>query len=163
MRALSLLVASLVLCGCASLKPNLIDLQKNADAAYARGDYINAAHGYEKLADAMPNDAGVRYLLANSLARQGNTSAAITAYRETLVRDSQHARAWHNLLQTQLRDARDTAEELLYTLNEQQPHAALARARAEGVLMLNQNTDTSSTSAKTEPVSAAELETPEEP
>ena len=46
-----------------------------------------------RLAKAMPADAGVRYQLGNSLARQGDVQGAIDSYREALLRDRQHARA----------------------------------------------------------------------
>lgn len=162
MRLLSLTLAALLLSGCAGLKTDLLSTQKQADLAYAQGDFANAAQNYSTLAKALPTDAGVRYQLANSLARQGKTDEAIVAYRETLVRDPQHARAWHNLLQVQIRDAKQTAEELLRTLNHQQPHAEQARTRAEQLLKLNAPTpatDALATQPATDASSAtAELE-----
>lgn len=138
MRFLILLAAALLLSGCAGLLPKgqLLETQKNADLTYAQGRYAEAATGYRRLADALPSDAGVRYQLANSLARQGDVQGAIAQYRETLLRDPQHARAWHNLLQVQLGEALQTAAELQRTLNPQQPHAERSLRRAEQVLRL---------------------------
>lgn len=138
MRYLTLALCALLLSGCAGLSPssNLVSTQKDADQAYAAGQYEQAAKGYGRLAHAMPTDAGVRYQLGNSLARLGDVNAAINAYREALVRDPQHARAWHNLLQVQLREALRTASEMQRNLNRQQPHADQALHNAEQLLRL---------------------------
>lgn len=136
MRVLSIVVLALVLGGCASLQPKnqLIDMQRQADNAYAKADYEQASELYRRLAEKMPNDAGIRYQLGNSLARQGDNSAAITSYRDALVREPQHARSWHNLLQVQLREATLTAAEMQRYLNTQTPHADKALKRADQLL-----------------------------
>jgi tetratricopeptide (TPR) repeat protein len=124
MRILSLALASLLLSGCAGLpKSDLLALQNSANQDYANGRFVQASDQYRRLAKAMPVDAGVRYQLGNSLARQGDVQGAIDSYREALLRDRQHARAWHNLLQVQLREALFTAAEMQNTLNPQQPQA----------------------------------------
>ena len=48
--------------------------------------------------------------------------------------DPQHARAWHNLLQVQLREALLTAAEMQKTLNAQQPQAGQALGLGERLL-----------------------------
>lgn len=140
MRYLSLVLCILLLNGCANWLPkqDWISTQKAADQAYAAGDFEQAAASYLRLAKAMPSDAGVRYQLGNSLARQGDVSGAVDAYREALVREPQHARAWHNLLQVQLREALLTAGQMQATLNRQQPRADQALQRAEQLLRLNE-------------------------
>ncbi|WP_394561177.1 tetratricopeptide repeat protein [Aquipseudomonas alcaligenes] len=141
MRILSLALASLLLSGCAGLMPasNLVELQNSANRDYAAGDFERAADQYRRLARAMPNDAGVRYQLGNSLARQGDVQAAIESYREALLRDPQHARAWHNLLQVQLREALLTAGEMQKTLSPQQPQADRALGLGERLLDVMEN------------------------
>lgn len=124
MRILSLALASLLLSGCSGLpKSDLLALQNSANQDYANGRFVQASEQYRRLAKAMPADAGIRYQLGNSLARQGDVQGAIENYREALLRDRQHARAWHNLLQVQLREALFTAAEMQNTLNPQQPQA----------------------------------------
>ena len=132
MRTLSLALASLLLSGCAGMVPtsNLVALQNSANQDYASGRFEQASEQYRRLAKVMPSDAGVRYQLGNSLARQG----AIGSYREALLRDPQHARAWHNLLQVQLREALFTAAEMQKTLNPQQPQADRALGLGERLL-----------------------------
>src|SRR5690606_23787061 len=95
MRTLILACTTLLLSGCATLLPtsNLVQLQNEADQAYASGQFERASARYRRLAAAMPSDAGVRYQLGNSLARQGDIRGAVDSFRETLVRDPQHARA----------------------------------------------------------------------
>lgn len=136
MRVLSIALLALCLGGCAALQPKnqIIELQQQADAAYAQADYAQASALYRRLTLKLPTDAGVRYQLGNSLARQGDNPAAIASYRDALVRDPQHARSWHNLLQVQLREATLTAGEMQRYLNAQTPYAERALKRAEQLL-----------------------------
>lgn len=136
MRVLSIALLALCLWGCAALQPKnqIIELQQQADAAYAQADYAQASALYRRLTLKLPTDAGVRYQLGNSLARQGDNPAAIASYRDALVRDPQHARSWHNLLQVQLREATLTAGEMQRYLNAQTPYAERALRRAEQLL-----------------------------
>lgn len=138
MRVLTVLALGLVLSGCTSLqgKNALINLQQQADSAYAKGDYAQASALYRSLAQKMPTDAGVRYQLGNSQARLGDNAAAISSYRESLLRDPHNARSWHNLLQVQLREATLTAAEMQRYLNPQTPYAGQALQRAEQLLTL---------------------------
>lgn len=136
MRYLSLVLILLALTGCAGrmTHSNLITQQNSADQAYAIGNYEVASKLYRSLAKELPTDAGIRYQLGNSLARQGDAQGAMESYREALVRDPQHARAWHNLLQVQLRMAVLTAGEMRQTLNAQQPMADGALQLGERLL-----------------------------
>ena len=136
MRRLRLVLVLILLPGCASLSspPGLLEQQSQADQAYAAANYEQASTLYRSLALALPTDAGVRYQLGNSLARQGDTSGAVASYREALVRDPQHAGAWHNLLQVQLREALFTAGEMHQVLNPQQPMADRALGLGERLL-----------------------------
>ncbi|WXL25590.1 tetratricopeptide repeat protein [Ectopseudomonas mendocina] len=136
MRLLSTVMLALLISGCANLQPKnqIIDLQRQADNAYSQGDFATSTKLYGQLAKKMPTDAGVRYQLGNSQARQGDNQAAIASYRDALVRDPQHARSWHNLLQVQLREASVTASEMRRYLNDQTPYADKALQRADKLL-----------------------------
>ncbi|OCX11853.1 hypothetical protein BBI09_18770 [Stutzerimonas xanthomarina] len=136
MQRLSLALFLTLLAGCSSMIPqsSLTALQNDADRAYAAGNFEQAGTLYRRLSQSLPTDAGVRYQLGNSLARQGDTRGAIASYREALVRDPQHARAWHNLLQVQLREALFTAGEMHQVLNPQQPMADRALGLGERLL-----------------------------
>ncbi|MDX1297893.1 MAG: tetratricopeptide repeat protein [Pseudomonas sp.] len=136
MRVLSIAVLALCLGGCAGLQPKnqMLELQQQADTAYAQAQYAQASELYRRLTVKLPTDAGVRYQLGNSLARQGDNLGAIASYRDALVRDPQHARSWHNLLQVQLREATLTAAEMQRYLSAQTPYAERALKRAEQLL-----------------------------
>jgi len=135
MRALSITILLLSLTGCATMvSGDLVELQRQADSAYNAADYPRASELYGRLAKAMPTDAGVRYQQGNSLARLGDHNGAIISYRDALLRDPQHARAWHNLLQVQIQETRLTAGEMQRYLSGQTPYAERALKRAELVL-----------------------------
>lgn len=106
-------------------------LQRQAEQAYAEGRFAQASEGFRQLADKMPTDADVRYRLANSLVRQGLNQAAIDAYRETLIRDPNHARAWHNLIIVQTQEVLLTTQEMQGYLSSQDPQGRLIMERAE--------------------------------
>ncbi|TBU95866.1 tetratricopeptide repeat protein [Phytopseudomonas dryadis] len=137
MRVISLLLASLLLGGCTTLSMpggDLVTLQEQADLAYAKGDYPRASLLYERLSRSLPTDADIRYRLGNSLARQGQNHPAIDAYREALVRDSEHARAWYNLMQVQTREVLLTAGEAQQHLHTQSPQSKQAFDQAVHLL-----------------------------
>ena len=140
MRALTCLTLTLALClllsGCTGLhsKNQLLELQQQADSAYAKGDYQQSSKLYQQLSKSMPTDAGVRYQLGNSQARAGDNAAAINSYRESLLRDPYNARSWHNLLQVQLREATLSAAEMQRYIKPQAPYAEQALQRAEQLL-----------------------------
>lgn len=98
MRAAALVLLMALLAGCAGLGPvPAVDLAAEADAAYAAGDYARAAQAYERLAQQSEADATVWYRLGNSRAELDQPEAAITAYRQALRLQPEHARARHNL------------------------------------------------------------------
>lgn len=137
MRMTGILLAGLLLGGCNTLSlpsGDLVALQEQAERAYGQGDYARSSLLYGQLTKALPTDADMRYRLGNSLARQGQNQAAIDAYREALVRDAQHARAWYNLMQVQTREVVLTAGEAQGHLHAQTPQAQRVLEQAERLL-----------------------------
>jgi len=126
--------------GCAGLglglgsSNDLLDLERQAQQAYAQGNYARSSEYYAKLAAQMPTDADTRYRLANSLAREGNHALAIRTYREALLRDPQHAGAWYNLMQLQAQELTLTAMEARRYLDQKNPRAQPALERAEQLI-----------------------------
>ena len=133
-----LIIAALTLLGgCASLggsPSDLLELQRGAATAYAEGDYAQASRSYRQVAEALPNDADMRYRLGNSLAKQGEVDAAIQAYREAVVRDSGHAKAWHNLIYLQLQGVGHTVAEMYLHIDRHDPRIAPVATKAEAVM-----------------------------
>ena len=93
---------------CATLPPDstgLLSVKRAADQAYAQGDLARAGVDYQKLAQAMPEDAWVWFRLGNIAARQGHPNTAVKNYQAALIRDPKLAPAWHNLAIVRLRQA----------------------------------------------------------
>lgn len=76
---------------------DLLETERRAAAVYANGQYELAVPLYRTLVESMPMEAEYWYRLGNSLARTGHPNDAAVAYEQTLVRDPDNARAWHNL------------------------------------------------------------------
>lgn len=98
------LLGTALLAGCAGTATNvragagsLLDVDREAEAAYTAGDHETAVERYRVLLEAVPNDANYWYRLANALVKTGQHDAAALAYQRTLSLDPKNARAWHNL------------------------------------------------------------------
>ena len=138
-RSLTLAGLLLSLAACSQFplaQPDLLALQKQASSAYAAGDYASASEGFRTLAEAMPQDADVRYRLGNSLAQQKQIGAAIAAYREALQRDPKHAKAWHNLIFLQLEGVNYSVAEMYKHIDTRDPQIAPIVRKAEAVMDL---------------------------
>lgn len=81
-------------------------LMQEADAAYAGGQWAQAETRYLALARRVPQDPYAWFKLGNVLLRSDRPEEAIAAYREALVRDAGHAKAYHNLALAYLAQAR---------------------------------------------------------
>ena len=135
MRGLICSAVLLALAGCAGLPSgDLLQVQREAAEAYGAGDFARASRGYRTLAEELPQDAEVRYRLGNSLAKQGDVEGAMRAYREALIRDSHHAKAWHNLIYLQLQGVGQTVAEMYLHINRDDPRVAPVARKAEAVL-----------------------------
>jgi len=138
-RSLTLAGLLLSLAACSQFplaQPDLLALQKQASSAYAAGDYVTASEGFRTLAEAMPQDADVRYRLGNSLAQQKQIDAAIATYREALQRDPKHAKAWHNLIFLQLEGVNYSVAEMYKHIDTRDPQIAPIVRKAEAVMDL---------------------------
>ncbi|WP_068827923.1 tetratricopeptide repeat protein [Pseudomonas sp. BMS12] len=136
MRAL-IILSLLLLGGCSGLggqHGDLLAVQREAAQAYTDGDYARATRDYRELAQALPSDADMRYRLGNSLAKQGDVQGAMAAYREAVLRDSGHAKAWHNLVYLQLQGVGHTVAEMYLHLDRNDPRIAPVASKAEAVL-----------------------------
>lgn len=133
-----ILVTLVLLSGCASLsRPgDLIELQRQASAAYAAGDYGRASQGYAELVKQSPKDADLRFRLGNSLAQQGEVEAAMGAYREALLRNPKHAKAWHNLIYLQLQGVGHSVAQMYLSIDRNDPQVAGVVGQAEAMLKL---------------------------
>jgi Flp pilus assembly protein TadD len=135
MRGLIFCGVLLTLAGCAGMPSgDLLQVQREASTAYNAGDFARATRGYRLLVEEMPQDAEMHYRLGNSLAKQGDVEGAMRAYREAVVRDSKHAKAWHNLIYLQLQGVGHTVAEMYLHINRDDPRVAPVAEKAEAVL-----------------------------
>ncbi len=115
-----LLLTVTVITGCdpINLKPSttnlgkVVEVQQRADTAYQNGDWVTAERDYRYLTENVSRDPEPWFRLGNIYARTGKLDAAVSAYREALVRDSKSSKAWHNLGIVQLRQASNTFAEM---------------------------------------------------
>jgi tetratricopeptide (TPR) repeat protein len=98
--------------GAAGDGEDLIQVREAAEAAYAAKDYAESEKHYTLLARRVPLEADNWFRLGNIYARTARPEAALAAYREALVRDPEHRKAWYNLGILQLRAAAASLEQL---------------------------------------------------
>lgn len=91
---------------------DLVQVRADAEAAYAAKDWTVSEKHYTLLAQRVPVEAENWFRLGNIYARTNRPDAAIAAYRETLVREPEHRKAWYNLGILQLRAAAASLEQL---------------------------------------------------
>jgi Flp pilus assembly protein TadD len=118
--------------GSATLE-DVVALRQQAEQAYAAEDWPAAEKAYHRLTETVPQDAENWFRLGNVYARLGRHQEAIALYREALVRDPAHARAWHNLGMTQLRVATGTFVEMQAYTDPEDPVVQRARRIVEAI------------------------------
>lgn len=105
----SLLGVSLVGCGTTNTAEqrlaNVLTTQERADDAYRSGDMEHAAVLYRQLTSINPQEADYWYVLGNTYVRTQQPDQAVQAYQEAIMRNPNHARAWHNLGIVRMRQA----------------------------------------------------------
>lgn len=116
-----LILASLV-SACASIpgtKPgeeegetDMFELERQADAAYQKGDMTASEKDYLVLVKRMPEEALHWFRLGNIYARTQRPDAAIVAYREAVLRKPDYSKAWYNMGIIQLKEAANTFNEM---------------------------------------------------
>lgn len=84
---------------------NVLTQEQQADAAYRSADLERAAGLYLQLTKLVPQEANYWYLLGNTYVRLQQPEQAVIAYNQAILRDPNHARAWHNLGIVRLREA----------------------------------------------------------
>lgn len=95
---------------------SLAAVRQKAAEFYEQGNYQRSVFLLTELIEQVPSDTNAWFMLGNSYARLNLGEEAQKAYREVLVRDSKHSKAWFNLVQLQV-------QELAVMLNDirQQP------------------------------------------
>ena len=118
---------------------DLFEIQHSADAAYQKDDLVEAEKHYTALVKAVPSEPINWFRLGNIYARTKRPDAAITAYREVLVRDPQFANAWYNMGIVQLKEAAHSFTQLQIYTGEDQPLYGQSRRVVDGILNILKN------------------------
>jgi tetratricopeptide (TPR) repeat protein len=84
---------------------SILQTQQQADQAYTSGDMAGSIALYQKLTEAVPQEADYWYRLGNAYARLQQPDQAVDAYQQAIKRNGAHARAWHNLAIVRMRQA----------------------------------------------------------
>ena len=169
MRLLFALLVLGALAGCQSAPPRAranaaqeaapLDIkttQERAQAAYGAGDWAAAEPHYVALARAMPQDAELWFRLGNVYARTDKPELAIAAYRETLVRKPELAKAWFNMGVIQLRQAANSFHQMEVHVAPGDPsRAQAADAYAAILAILASGSDSGDGNAADVPAPAA--------
>ena len=127
--SLLLLLSLLFISGCAQpgvKQPSrdaseLSEIQQLADEAYLKDDLQNAAKLYEQLVTEMPEVALNWYRLANLYTRLNRPYTAINFYQEAIARDPALSEAWFNLSIVQLKQAAFSLNQMLETIDKNDP------------------------------------------
>ncbi|MBI2993315.1 MAG: hypothetical protein HYY48_03965 [Gammaproteobacteria bacterium] len=144
-RPVALVPLLLLLAGCnqISLKQlirpepeELVALRDRANAAYAAEDWETAEGAYRDLTERVPGEAENWFRLGNIYVHKDRLFDAMALYREALLHDARHARAWHNLGLTQLRMATHTFVELQKYTEAFDPVNQRARQMVDGITRL---------------------------
>lgn len=93
-----------------------------AARAYAEQNWPESEKHYAALTRKAPGEAEPWFKLGNIYARTLRPDLAVKSYRETLIRDPRHVKAWHNMGIVELRQAANSFSELQQLL---QPDDAL--------------------------------------
>lgn len=99
-------------------------LASRAAEAYAKQDWATSESLYAALTQTNPGIVEPWFRLGNIYARTNRFDLALRAYREVVLRDAAHARAWHNMGVVQLRQAAQTFAELQKHAQPDDPFAA---------------------------------------
>jgi tetratricopeptide (TPR) repeat protein len=102
-------------------EPNidLLQILKQANIAYANDDLVTSEKNYEILIKKLPEEAEYWFRLGNIYVRTNRPTAAMSLYREAVLRDPQFAKAWYNMSIVQLKQTAFSLNEMLiYTDNE---------------------------------------------
>lgn len=84
---------------------DLVDQAEQADRAYDAGRWEDALQRYTELVERMPDNADLRFRLANTQARLGRLDEAVASYQMLLARHPDVPKAWHNLAVVRLRQS----------------------------------------------------------
>ena len=115
---------------------DLFEVKRLADEAYQRGDMVESEKEYAILVKALPEEAEHWFRLANVYYRTQRPDAAISAYREAVIRDPKYAKAWYNMGVVQLREAINSLGEMQTYSDPEDPMSRKGKYLLDGIIDL---------------------------
>ncbi len=109
------------------------EIQKQADTAYLNDDLVESEKGYQILVKEKPAIAQNWFRLANIFVRTNRPSAAITLYREAVIRNPKYTKAWYNLSIVQLKQTAYSLNEMIQYADIDDPLYDKAKDLLEGI------------------------------
>lgn len=91
---------------------DLLSVEREALEAYQRQDWATSEKNFVLLTQKIPAESEPWFKLGNIYARTERPELAVRAYREAVIRDPEHSRAWHNMGVVQLKQAAASFKEL---------------------------------------------------
>jgi cytochrome c-type biogenesis protein CcmH/NrfG len=91
---------------------DLSEVSALAAQAYKAKNWSESEQHYATLTRNVPGEPEPWFKLGNIYARTLRPELAVKSYREALIRDPQHVKAWHNMGIVQLRQAASSFEKL---------------------------------------------------
>jgi cytochrome c-type biogenesis protein CcmH/NrfG len=110
-----------------------IVLKQQAEDAYQNKEWGLSEERYGQLAKEMPVEPEPWFRLGNIYARTQRPDLAVSAYREALVRDPRHGRAWHNMGVVQLQQAGRSFSEIQQFADESDPLYQRSREMVDAI------------------------------
>ncbi len=136
-----LIALAVALDGCASkgevkepvLPAKLDEVARQAAAAYAEGRWAESERLYRNMAERVPREVEPWFRLGNIFGRTNRPELAVAAYRETVIRDPAHAKAWHNMGVIQLRQTANSFKEMRLHVDPEDPLYENGKATLDGI------------------------------
>ena len=114
-------------------KLDLIEVLGQANTAYENNDLVASEKNYEILIKELPEEAEYWFRLGNIYVRTNRPQAAISLYREAVLRDPQFAKAWYNMGIVQLKQTAFSLNEMLIYTDKQDPLYSKAATMLEQI------------------------------
>ena len=112
---------------------DLIEVEKQADTAYLNDDLVASERNYLILVKEIPEIPLHWFRLGNIYVRTNRPLAAVSMYREAVLRDPKYAKAWYNLSIVQLKQTAYSLNEMLVYTEESDPLYKKAKGMLDGI------------------------------
>jgi tetratricopeptide (TPR) repeat protein len=123
-------------CGCAANSSALDTTRQHAAVLYQQGKYSQAIQELQTIVSQVPKDSELWFRLGNAYAKNQQPNMAIESYRNALLRNPEHGKAWYNLGVIHMQEALKAFIDMEKHTNSHDPARINARAKRDGLLLL---------------------------